>query len=400
MNQANVVSIDYRNPQRGSQHAEMRRRNERSVLSIVRRFEGLSGADIARQSGLTPQTVSVVLQTLERRGIVGRGQSISVGRGHPVTPIHLKAEGSYGIGVEIAWHHIEVVLLDLRGRMLARERWPIEFPRAETLIYQIIALVERILEVIPPRLLSRVAGLGVAMPTGMHTIFGTMGISREQEEAFEKLNIVRELDAQLPFSVFGMSDGTAACQAEFAYGRGSKFGDAIHIFISTFVEAGIFVDGRVVEKSSRDAASIGSFMLQDRKGNIQPLHMITSIKALEDRLVLAGKKANLDDPTQWDWNEIEPEVNAWINESGDGLALAIANFCTVVEFSAAIVDGTVPGRILERIVQRVSVTMSKLPITTFDPPVMVRGTIGAGAPAIGAANFPMHLSLFSRKHLD
>jgi DNA-binding MarR family transcriptional regulator len=42
------------------------------VLTMVNAYEGLSSADVARLSLLTPQTVNVIVQNLERDGLVER----------------------------------------------------------------------------------------------------------------------------------------------------------------------------------------------------------------------------------------------------------------------------------------------------------------------------------------
>jgi len=42
------------------------------VLTMVNAYEGLSSADVARLSLLTPQTVNVIVQNLERDGLIER----------------------------------------------------------------------------------------------------------------------------------------------------------------------------------------------------------------------------------------------------------------------------------------------------------------------------------------
>jgi uncharacterized membrane protein len=58
---------------RGSNQAGMRAYNERLVLSLVRRHAGLAKADIARSTGLSAQTVSVIMRGLEEEGLLRRG---------------------------------------------------------------------------------------------------------------------------------------------------------------------------------------------------------------------------------------------------------------------------------------------------------------------------------------
>ena len=44
--------------------------NERLVMSLVRRHGSLSKADIARRSGLSAQTVTVIMRALEAEGLL------------------------------------------------------------------------------------------------------------------------------------------------------------------------------------------------------------------------------------------------------------------------------------------------------------------------------------------
>ena len=61
---------------RGSNQAAVRAYNERLVLSLVRRFGSLAKADIARSTGLSAQTVSVIMRSLEEDGLLLRGEPV------------------------------------------------------------------------------------------------------------------------------------------------------------------------------------------------------------------------------------------------------------------------------------------------------------------------------------
>lgn len=382
---------------RSSQHADMRRKNESALLLLVRRFPGLSSADIARRSGLAPQTVSVLLKGLEEHGIVMRGEVLRGRRGQPAVPILINPDGGYGVGVEISWRRVNIVLLNLRGEVLARECWEVDYQKADSLIAKVVAGIDTVLEKLPPNGSSRVTGVGIAMPTNMHVNLHALGASKQEAEALEQLDVMQELREKLPFTVFTGNDGTAACRAECAYGRGSGYGDMVHIFINTYVGAGIFVDGRIIEGRSGDAASIGSSMVINAKGEVQALHVVASVKALENKIIAAGKTIVRIPLEDWDWDVYEPEVEAWLEEAAGGLALAIANSCTVVAFSAAIIDGIIPPSLLDRLVDLVRIRMVELPIATFEPPMITIGSIGTNGPAIGAANLPIYLSIFAPK---
>ena len=65
-------------PGGGANQVRVRAYNERLVMSLVRRHGSLSKADIARRSGLSAQTVTVIMRALERDGFVARSVSPDV----------------------------------------------------------------------------------------------------------------------------------------------------------------------------------------------------------------------------------------------------------------------------------------------------------------------------------
>ena len=99
--------------------AGVRIANERAVLTLITITPGSSNADLARRSGLGPQTTSRIISDLEERGLIVRGQVLRGRRGQPATPLFLNPQGAYSIGVEIGWRHLHVALVNLTGNVLA-----------------------------------------------------------------------------------------------------------------------------------------------------------------------------------------------------------------------------------------------------------------------------------------
>jgi predicted NBD/HSP70 family sugar kinase len=383
---------------RASQHSDMRRKNESAVLSLVRRFGGLSSADISRRSGLAPQTVSVLLKRLERHGIVMRGQVLRGRRGQPAVPILINPDGGFGIGVELSWRHIDVVLINLVGDVLARNRLDIGYPDASRLIRDILAGVKRVLKALPPTKAKKVLGLGLAMPGQMHAHLDDLGADAEAAAALRDLDLVGELSAGLSFPIFVVNDGTAACRAECAFGRGADHGDMLYIFLGTFVGSGIFVDGRVIEGRSGDAANVGAYKVAGGDEG-RTLHDVASIWGIETHMQALGKCLSCTPPAEWDWPALEPDIQLWLRDAAEGLALAIANSCSVIDFSTTIIDGIMPEPVLSRLVSLTQIRTNKLLDDCFEPPLIIQGSVGASAPAIGAANLPIYLAFFSQEQV-
>ena len=74
---------------RGSNQSGMRDHNERLVLSLLRQAGALAKSDLARMTGLSAQTVSVIMRALEGDGLLVRGEPVRGRIGQPSVPIFM-----------------------------------------------------------------------------------------------------------------------------------------------------------------------------------------------------------------------------------------------------------------------------------------------------------------------
>ena len=77
---------------RGSNQTGVRAYNERLVLSIIRQGGPLPKAAIARLTGLSAQTVSVIMRALEEDGLLTKGDPVRGKVGQPSVPLGLAGD--------------------------------------------------------------------------------------------------------------------------------------------------------------------------------------------------------------------------------------------------------------------------------------------------------------------
>src|SRR5210317_2074400 len=99
----------------GSNQSGMRERNERLVLTILRRQGALPKAEIARITGLSAQTVSVIMRALEKDGLLERGEKVRGKVGQPSVPMRLAPEGALFFGLKVGRRSTELVLVNFNG---------------------------------------------------------------------------------------------------------------------------------------------------------------------------------------------------------------------------------------------------------------------------------------------
>lgn len=87
-----------------------------SVLAELKQFPGVTSAELARKSFVTPQTMSLIVQKLEERGLLKRADSATNGK---ILNIEITAEGLKLLGE--AHLKVEGVQDEIFGTLTAEE---------------------------------------------------------------------------------------------------------------------------------------------------------------------------------------------------------------------------------------------------------------------------------------
>ncbi|MDG2189530.1 MAG: winged helix-turn-helix transcriptional regulator, partial [Paracoccaceae bacterium] len=83
---------------RGSNQTKVRAYNERLVLTLIRQNGPMAKAEIARATGLSAQTVSVITRALEADKLLQKETPIRGKIGQPSVPMSLNKEGAFFLG--------------------------------------------------------------------------------------------------------------------------------------------------------------------------------------------------------------------------------------------------------------------------------------------------------------
>lgn len=367
------------------------------MLALLRSVPGLSNAAIARKSGLAPQTVSVIVGDMARRGLIKAGPVIRGKRGQPATPKYLNAEAAFSVGVELSWRHADAVLIDFEGRVLARWSRSYPYPDPTDLLGQIGDAVKDLISSLDPSLQSRVAGMGVALPSGVWSHLYRSLDDKKIGLAWRDLDAPEVLAEATSLPTLVLNDGAAACQAELSYGAGRALNDFVHLFVGSYVGGGIVSEGRLFEGPTGNAANLGAMMGRTREGEALPVHNIAGLEALDARRSDKGEPAlsGVGDAAAWNGEGYAD----WLDEAGAALASVIANSRAVLEYGNAFVDGNFPEPVRDHLIESIHRHLEALPALHVAWPDVQAGSVGAMAPALGAATTPLNHIFFGHGSL-
>lgn len=380
---------------RGSNQSGMRAFNERLVLTLVRRHGSLAKMEIARMTGLSAQTVSVIMRSLEADRLLVRGTPVRGRVGQPSVPLSLNPDGAYFFGLKIGRRSADLVLIDFLGNVCAHRHHPYAYPTpAETIEFAREAIAEMTTNLGSGA--ERIAGAGIAMPFELWNWADEVGAPAPEMDAWRDFDVREALSSYGPWPVYLQNDATAACAAELVFGEHGQLSDFVYFYVGTFAGGGVVLNGSLYSGCTGNAGALGSMPVPGADGKYEQLIDRASLVVLERTLRAKGIDTTVLSAVDGDWSAFTQEAEAWMDAAADGLAFAIVAAASVIDFQAAVIDGTLPPSIRRKLVEKVAAQIERFDLQGIQPPALQAGTIGLIARALGAASLP----LFDRYQID
>jgi predicted NBD/HSP70 family sugar kinase len=375
----------------GANQAGVRLYNERLLLSLVRRFGPLSKIEVARLTGLSVQSTSAILNRLQADGLLKREAPLRGRVGQPTIPMSLDPDGAYSFGLKIGRRNCDLVLIDFRGVIRRRSRRAYAFPTPSMILEFVQDSLPSLSISLTAAQKRRVAGLGVAAPFQLWNWEAEIGAPPGAMNAWRHFDAEGEIAALSLYPTTLCNDATAACAAEFFFGRCWRYRDFLYFFIGEFLGGGLVLDGALRPGRTGNAAALGSMPITAKgvDGVAPQLISAASVYQLERRLEAAGIDASSIWATPDSWGEFGRQLNDWIEEAASALAYASVAAISVIDFEAIVIDGEMPAIVRERLTARTAQVFAGLDRRGLSDVEIVAGGIGADACAIGGAALPL-----------
>ena len=364
--------------QRGSNSIGVRRYNERLVLSMIRRHDGASKADIAKLTGLSPQAAVRIVESLEESGRLIRAGRRTGGMGQPATIYKINGNSGCTVGVEIARDRLTCVLLNFDGAILSRWSRGLDFPRPSEVINDIVEFTSGQLALIPASQREGFLGTGIAMPWFIGEWREELGITGSETREWDGAAVADLFRTELDGPIFFENDGNAGALAESFCGAGLNLQDFLYVHIGKFVGGGLVLGGQLHEGRNGNAGALASMPIPAPNGSDVLLHH-ASLYSIEDRL---GR--GLDDPA----------LQAWISACVEAVSFIVIGANSLLDLEAVIVGGTLPAEMVQAVIEKISVRITQDAPRDFFKPALLSGINGEIAPARGAGLLPL-FSTFS-----
>lgn len=376
---------------RGSNQLGMRQYNERVVLQALRMHGALPKAELARVTGLTAQTIGLITTRLEEDGLLLRHDPLRGRIGQPSIPLTLDPDGAYAIGVKIGRRSTDALLVDFNGKVRKRLSLSYGFPDAAELLPAVSQQLRTLRRSLGARS-SRLVGVGVAAPFQMGGWHRMLGLSSQQSEQWNSIDLAARVQAMIDVPVSFARDTAAACVAELLLGRGRDIKSYLYLFVDTFVGGGLVLHSQPHFGVRGNAGAVASLPMNLAQPGAVPEQLVrhASLWDLEQQY----QKHGLDPSAAYDARSLDApyrdHTGPWIRSAANALAHCIVSGTAVVDVDAVVMDGSLAPAALESLLAQTAQALDTYNWEGLWRPALHPGSIGSDARALGGALLPLH----------
>ena len=244
-------------------------------------------------------------------------------------------------------------------------------------------------------LTHRLVGVGVAAPFSLGGWHSLLGLSDDDAQHWNQLDLAAEVQAMTKLPVKFAKDTSAACVAELVAGRGRDLKSFLYLFVDTFVGGGLVIHSHLhtgVHGNAGAVASLPMNVADSTDSSPPPAQLIdqASLWALEQRFIAVG----LEPQAAYDDRAMQPpyraETNAWVDRAAVALAHCVISGTAFLDLDAVVIDGSMSRALLAQLITQTRSDLSRYNHEGIRPTELLEGSIGSDARALGGALLPLH----------
>ncbi len=371
----------------GANQTGARAYNDRLVLSLIRQSGPLPKAELARMTGLSAQTLTVIVKRLETEGLLVPTTPIRGRVGQPSVPYALNPRGALSFGVKIGRRSAEIVLSDFNGTILERSSLAYDFPTPADTVAFAQGEIARIRSMLSNEEALRIIGVGIAMPFDIWNWKDDAKTDAAVLDVWKGVDIEAEITAATGLFVVLANDATAACAAELMVSRQRHYTDFLYIYVGWFIGGGLVLGGSLYPGRRGNSAAIGSLPVTAGGDTYQALQ-IASLSTLDEATRAAFRSDEMLDRHLAEARSGGPLAD-WLDRSARAIAQIIASGAAMLDLQAACIDGAFPAPFRDVLIGRTAEAYDRLDRRGLSDIDIVPGRIGEDARALGAAILPI-----------
>lgn len=383
----------------------LKKLNEIAVLDLIRTHKSISKAELSHITELSPVSIGTITTNLLNKGYIHEVGIESPNGSRKHVLFELKPNSFYSIGIDIDINYINVVLIDITGRILYENLSVM--PDSKTL-ENVTARIEDAIRAILERFplgLNKLLGIGVSAPGMVNS--ETNEIIFAPNLKWNNVDVKSHLTSFLDVPIYIENDAKTSAICENWVGACVGEKNFICLSIKAGIGSGIFTDGKLYRGMSGSSGEIGHIMVDLNGprcacGNYGCLEAMASTSAIVGKvkeLVRQGKVASSSDIKDVDDIGIDQIIKAArdgdetvkgvLIESAGYIGIAIAYLANILNPSKVVISKDFV-KYSDLVIDHIrSVVASRALKEVAANLEIITSSVGERASALGAAIIPL-----------
>ncbi|GAA3403622.1 ROK family transcriptional regulator [Paenibacillus hodogayensis] len=234
----------------------MKRQNRLTVFEIIKNQQPISRASIAKQTGMSPTTISRIVGELTEEGYLLETEQVSPGGlGRKSTLLAMVDAAVLSVGVELDWHRIHIGIVDLQGNVIADGRYPRSANEsADATIERIGAEIDRLTKANDIDC-ARLIGIGVGLPGIVDNAKGVVVFSVQL--GWKNVRLAERLKEITGYDVAVDNELKVKALAEHLKGAAIGSNRTALLGFGNGVGSALIVEGEIYRGKTNSAGEIG-----------------------------------------------------------------------------------------------------------------------------------------------
>jgi len=243
-------------PLRGN---DVREKNEKLVLRIIHKSDGISQSEVVQMTGLKPPTVFRIFSSLEEGGLIeafDKRVEVSERKGRRPVYYRTKADARFIIGIDFWVRSASIVIVNFSGEPVYKEVTELhDFIDAEQVVTVLKDLIEKSLQRAGVAR-DRLIGIGIGAPGRVDIETGTV-VHYGRIRGMNNFSIKAVIEEKFGLPVFVHNNATVVALSEYRYGVAKDKNNLLSVLIRSGVGGSFINDGKIFVTNNRTTLEIG-----------------------------------------------------------------------------------------------------------------------------------------------
>ena len=319
----------------------MKKQNKNLVLDIIKRNSPVSRMEIAKITGMSPTSITRIVNELHEQGFVRETELVTSGVGRRATLLDVCGSVLYTIGIELDKFNVKIGIVNYVGEIIAFESFYRDaIERYEDTLQKLKKNIEELIEInnIPS---TKIIGLAIGLPGYIDYKNGVVKVSDQLK--WKNVKLAEDLKQLTSFNVIVDNELKMKVVAENFMGMAKDSQNAVLVGIGSGIGAAIILNGEIYRGESNNAGEIGHTMVNPT-GNVCNCGKIGCLATYisEGAILADGRKVkdldSIDDVFDAYRNGESWAVNL-LDRTAMYIALAISNILSIYNPEVIILSG-------------------------------------------------------------